>query len=274
MKKITFLAALFVASISFAQITINEVDTDTPGTDTLEFIELLTPNGNELLDGFIIVFFNGGSTDDASYQTVDLSGFTSDDDGLFIIGNSAVANVDIVIGNGILQNGADAIAVYQAAVADFPNGTAPTQANLIDAIVYGTDDVSDDALLGALGETVQYDEDLNANKDNESLQFDANGGYCTSTPTLRAANGCIPLSIEDKYKNTFSMYPNPTNGVFVNILSKVSGEKQVAVYDVLGKQIINTKIIDRLNVSKLSTGIYLVKINQGNTSVTKKLVIK
>jgi len=274
MKKITLLAALLVAFFSFGQITINEVDSDTPGTDNLEFIELLTPNGNVSLDGYIVVFFNGGSTGDLSYQTVDLNGFNSDSDGLFIIGNSAVANVDIVISNGSVQNGADAIVIYQAAAADFPNGTAPTQNNLVDAIVYDTNDVDDDELLAALGKTIQFNEDLNGNKENESLQFDANGGYCTTEPTLRAANSCSDLGTEDKNKITFTMYPNPTNNGFVNILSRISGEKQVSVYDVLGKQVINIKINDRLNVSKLSTGIYLVKINQGNVSVTKKLVIK
>ena len=154
MKKITLLAALLVASFSFAQITINEVDSDTPGnSDLLEFVELLTPNGNVSLDGYIVVFFNGNG--DLSYRTIDLAGFTSDSNGLFIIGNSAVSGVDIVIGNGSLQNGADAVAIYQAAATDFPNGTAPTMTNLIDAIVYDTDDADDQELLAALGETVQ-----------------------------------------------------------------------------------------------------------------------
>ena len=62
---------------------------------------------------------------------------------------------------------------------------------------------------------------------------------------------------------------------FVNIVSKVNGEKQVAVFDVLGKQVINTTLTgERLNIAALTSGVYIVKINQGNASITKKLVVK
>jgi hypothetical protein len=75
----------------------------------------------------------------------------------------------------------------------------------------------------------------------------------------------------------FSVYPNPTNTGSVNIVSASSsnfGNINVAVYDVLGKQVINkTMTSEKLNVSSLNTGVYIMKITQGKATSTKKLVI-
>jgi hypothetical protein len=51
-----------------------------------------------------------------------------------------------------LQNGADAVALYQANAVDFPNGTPVTAVNLIDAIVYDTSDADDPVLLQLLNQ--------------------------------------------------------------------------------------------------------------------------
>ncbi|HBY68279.1 MAG TPA: T9SS C-terminal target domain-containing protein, partial [Flavobacteriaceae bacterium] len=83
------------------------------------------------------------------------------------------------------------------------------------------------------------------------------------------------LGLSNNTENQFSMYPNPASNGYVNIVSKVNGEKQVAVFDVLGKQIINTTLTgERLNIAALTSGVYIVKIKQGNTSITKKLIVK
>ncbi|WP_323787124.1 T9SS type A sorting domain-containing protein [Psychroserpens sp.] len=75
--------------------------------------------------------------------------------------------------------------------------------------------------------------------------------------------------------NGFKVYPNPTSSGFVNILSANSENMSVAVYDILGKQVINETLNNnRLNVSALNTGVYILKVTQNNASVTKKLIIK
>ncbi|MGB1211497.1 MAG: T9SS type A sorting domain-containing protein [Lacinutrix venerupis] len=83
------------------------------------------------------------------------------------------------------------------------------------------------------------------------------------------------LSTQDVEKATFSMFPNPTTNGFVNIKTSNNETTQVAVYDILGKQVINTTLsAERLNVSSLKAGVYAVRLSQGNTVTTKKLVIK
>ncbi len=190
MKKLYFLffAMLIATSATFAQVVINEIDADTPGTDMAEFIELKgTPNAS--LDGYVVVLYNGSN--DLSYAAFDLDGKTLDADGFFIIGNTGIiSGSDIDLGtSNALQNGADAVAVYIGNDTDFPVGTAVTSANLVDALVYGTGDADDAELLAGLGETVQYDESANSASDTESLQLNTAGdAYETKTPTFRAEN--------------------------------------------------------------------------------------
>ncbi|TXE19400.1 T9SS type A sorting domain-containing protein [Psychroserpens burtonensis] len=83
------------------------------------------------------------------------------------------------------------------------------------------------------------------------------------------------LSLDNIQNNTFSVYPNPTSTGFVNVAGTNDDTISVSVYDLLGKQVINeTLTSNRINVSALNAGIYMVKISQNDASITKKLVIK
>ncbi|WP_216833241.1 InlB B-repeat-containing protein [Tenacibaculum finnmarkense] len=170
-------------------IMINEIDVDQKGTDTNEFIELYDGGaGNTSLDNHTIVLFNGGK--DTSYKTIDLTGYKTTADGYFVIGNSTVANVNLVefAKNGI-QNGADAIALYHADASEFHNGTPITTTDLIDAIVYDTNDNDDAGLLTLLNaKQPQVNENAKDDKDRHSLQRIVNGsGGLRNTDTYTQA---------------------------------------------------------------------------------------
>lgn len=169
--------------------TINEIDADNPGTDTAEFIEIYDGGvGNSALDGLKVVLFNGNG--DSAYDTIPLDGYTTDADGFFVIGSADVANVDLIAftSNG-LQNGADAVALY-----DGEAPTLPTTDNLLDAIVYDTADLDDPGLLSALGQTVQYDERANGDSAAHALarDVDGTGTFVAQAPTPGESNA-IPL---------------------------------------------------------------------------------
>ncbi len=181
---------------------INEVDADTPGSDMEEFVEIFDGGaGGRPLDGLVVVFYNGSG--DTSYAAFDLDGFTTDGAGFFVLGNAAVSPDLVFAGNG-LQNGADAVALYVGNDTDFPNGTAVTTVNLVDALVYDTDDADDAGLLVLLNAgQPQVDEDGAGDKDNDSNQRCPNGfggqrntdAYVQAAPTPGALNGCPPLEI-------------------------------------------------------------------------------
>ncbi|WP_299113110.1 endonuclease [uncultured Winogradskyella sp.] len=194
MKRLLILFVLLSCSFGWSQdLIINEFDPDSPSTDTAEFIELKSQTPNFSTDGYILVFFNGSSSGaDSSYMVIDLNGYTTDNNGLLVIGSEGVSPFpQVLISENVIQNGADAVGVYQASVSDFPEGTLATQDNLIDAMVYGTNDSDDTDLLGLMGETIQYnDNGTNANPRSIQRFVDGMGieSFSTATPTPRREN--------------------------------------------------------------------------------------
>jgi len=134
-----------------------------------------------------VVLFNGAG--DISYAAYDLSGKTTDANGLFIIANTAlVIGSDIYMGaSNKLQNGADAVALFTGSAADFPDGTAVTNTNMLSGVVYDTDDGDDTGLLDAIG-GVQYDERENSSSDTQSIQRKEDGTYEVKNITFRDLN--------------------------------------------------------------------------------------
>ena len=190
---ITSIVSLFICQIISGQIVINELDCDTPSIDDKEFLELKSETPNFNLDGYVVVFFNGNptsSTVNKSYLAIDLEGYTTDVNGLLLIGSPSVNPFpQLVIAPNLIQNGADAVAIYQGSSIDFPDGTLATQENLIDALMYDTSDADAVTLMDLLGETIQINENQNGNKDTESIQLNNDGvTYSVKEPTPRQLN--------------------------------------------------------------------------------------
>lgn len=72
-----------------------------------------------------------------------------------------------------------------------------------------------------------------------------------------------------------SLYPNPVSNGKVYITSKNDSDKQIIIFDVLGKKVLQTTISSKeLAVSNLSPGVYIIKINEGEATATRKLIVK
>lgn len=195
------LAVITAFAKADAQIVINELDVDNPSTDTMEFIELKTDNPFESLNGYVMVLFNGSTSSTTgggrTYLAIDLNGLTSDGNGLVVLGNQLVSPVpDRILFNNTFQNGADAVGIYLGTPADFPERTSfATTTNLIDALVYETSDATNTNLLNLLGQTTQYDENENGNRETESLQRLSTGVFVAAPPT--------PFSLNDTGSQSF-----------------------------------------------------------------------
>ena len=217
MSKLTFvgrlvLAVCMLSGLAAAQLpylVINESDCDTPTlpvNDQLEFIELYDIVGGQSVAGYTLVFFNGNG--DISYSAIDLAGST-DVNGFFVIGNPLVTPTPAqTFAPNLLQNGADAVALYFGlgiSAASFPTGTPaatpPAGAILIDAVVYGTSDAPDAGLLAALlpGQP-QIDEGGAGVSDVKSIGRCSDGApnpldvslFQQMSPTPGTFNSCIP----------------------------------------------------------------------------------
>ncbi len=87
-------------------------------------------------------------------------------------------------------------------------------------------------------------------------------------------NKTQPLN-QDTLIEGLSFYPNPVSNGKIYITSKLSLDKEITVFDVLGKKVIQAYINSKeLNVSSLSPGVYIIKIKEGEATATRKLIIK
>jgi hypothetical protein len=269
MKKLYYLLfVLSITSLSFGQtnvgitgnvdgVYINEIHYDDIDADENEFFEVAGPAGTDL-SVYTITLYNGNNSN--SYNTFVLSG-TIDDEG------AGVGAVAIILPSNGMQNGA-------------PDGLALSKSGSTDIqfLTYeGTFTAGDGPASGLLSVDIGVSE-TNGTPEGYSLEYDE------TSMTWQISLDDTPndflqgtLSTNDFNQKSFSVYPNPTNTGSVNVVSASSsnyGNINVAVFDVLGKQVINTMMANEiLDVSSLNTGVYIMKITQGKATSTKKLVI-
>ena len=180
----------FITScFSYSQVVINEIDPDTPSTDQKEFIELKSTTSNFSLNGYVLVFFNASSTSPysgtLSYNAIDLDGYSTDVNGNFLIGNVLLTPTPALsMLDATLQNGPDAIALYQASDTNFPLNTPATATGLVHAIAYSNNGTTQPtALMTILNLTVCVNENATSNAANHSIQRKVDGTYEVKLPT-------------------------------------------------------------------------------------------
>jgi hypothetical protein len=195
MNKIIIILFVFISVFSWSQVlVINELDCDNPSIDTEEFVEIKSQTPNFSTDGYVLVFFNGSTSGgDSSYLTIDLTGFTTDSNGLLVIGSTGVSPYpQLLISLSVIQNGADAVAIYQASPDDFPEETVATITNLIDVLLYDTSDSDDLTLIDIFNDDPNFQDIQQINEgssgNTNSIQRNNDGTYFSGTPTPRQLN--------------------------------------------------------------------------------------
>ncbi len=85
----------------------------------------------------------------------------------------------------------------------------------------------------------------------------------------------LPKPQESTSIEGLSLYPNPVTNGRVYISSKNDLEKEIIVFDILGKKVLQAHLVSKeLNVSELPPGVYIIKISEQNASTTRKLIIR
>lgn len=91
-----------------------------------------------------------------------------------------------------------------------------------------------------------------------------------SAQVSESGNSVKELPIEG-----LSIYPNPASGQKVYIVTSSNKPKVVEIYNVLGKNILSANLTSsELNISALEPGVYIMKIQEGRNSATRKLVVR
>lgn len=71
----------------------------------------------------------------------------------------------------------------------------------------------------------------------------------------------------------FSIYPNPAQNV-IYITTKANLTKEVQIFDLLGKQVVNQNVNGNALPLNLNAGIYMVKVTENGRTTTQKLVVE
>jgi len=232
-----------------------------------EWFEIYNTTGSDIdINGWTISDNGSNSHQIASSLIVPMNGYAvlgNNGD----IGTNGNVSVDYEYSNFTLGNGSDQIILTCS-------GTVIDDVDYDDGTTFPADSPGGSMELSTTKLT-GTDNDLGANWSINTTSQYGLGGNTGDFGTPGAMND-FALSTNDFNKKSFSVYPNPTNTGSVNVVSSQSsnGKLNVAVYDVLGKQVISTKMnSEKLDVSSLNTGVYIMKITQGKAISTKKLVI-
>jgi hypothetical protein len=91
----------------------------------------------------------------------------------------------------------------------------------------------------------------------------------------------LTVSAQDKQSKQeggidgLSFYPNPVSNGKIYITSKSSLDKEITIFDVLGKKVLQVTLNSKeLNIATLSPGVYIIKIHEGDATATRKLIVK
>jgi hypothetical protein len=108
------------------------------------------------------------------------------------------------------------------------------------------------------------------NYDNFKWAFETpcSGGPITSKQLEPVSNSI--------FSEKLNVYPNPTTGHFT-IYNPANNNQYVELYDMTGKLLLVVQNSDRrrsIDISKLSKGIYTLKILENNTVVVKKIILQ
>lgn len=82
------------------------------------------------------------------------------------------------------------------------------------------------------------------------------------------------LTVKQNNITGLEVYPNPVTNGMLYINTAANLEKNVVIYDVLGKQVLSTTTSNAVNVASLKSGVYVLSITEAGKTATSKLVIK
>jgi len=85
-----------------------------------------------------------------------------------------------------------------------------------------------------------------------------------------AGLNCTTAGLEDEHLFAISIYPNPTD----NTLFITGNETPIAlaIFNVLGKEVLSIKNTNNINVQALPSGVYVIRISDGVGQTNRKFI--
>ena len=82
-----------------------------------------------------------------------------------------------------------------------------------------------------------------------------------------------PGSVKQNNIDGLNIFPNPVDEV-LNITSDSTADKNVQLFDLTGKKVLDVTTVSQVNVSTLKAGVYVAKITEAGKTATRKIVVK
>lgn len=221
--------------------------------------------------------------DEVSFKIKDLEGNVLYEDGediepgiLFEYNNDCIscARPNNLRGEYVMQDGSFGAKLYWNLNSD----------NVQKFNIYRSLDNSNYELIAEVNADTQNVEYEYYNEENEigsyyykvMAYYDNSGETCESEPALTEYGDdfvMIDITSLADMMNDVKIYPNPTEGKFYVQADNI---KEISVYNLVGQEIISY-IVDNdnctIDLSNFDEGIYFVKINTSNNSLTKRLIL-
>lgn len=289
MKKIYLFAALLVASISFGQGIITKWDFDTSpfpittsiGTGTLSLIGGVVENTQS---GCSCPYVAGNPTTGKAYttKTYPAQGTNSGTAGIqFSVSTTGQTNINIYVDVYGSSTASKYVQLqYTTNGTDWTNATA--QPTIVPHDGTNSQWVTISASMPVAAENnPNFSFRVVAVFDPSSVtSYSAvkSGSTYAATGALRYDNIIVSNGVlsNNKFDNIagLQVYPNPAKtNLFVT--SNSFAEKQVVLYDVLGKVALKAKVTNQpISVTSLPKGVYIAKITEEGKTATRKVVIE
>ena len=105
--------------------------------------------------------------------------------------------------------------------------------------------------------------------------------WLSDIPMIRMSFDPAVLSVDNVISGEFNVYPNPNNGVFTVELNNIKADDyRISVTNVLGQEVytstkeISTLISEKIDLSDLSKGIYMLEISNSEYITTEKIIVE
>ncbi|MFY0714265.1 T9SS type A sorting domain-containing protein [Seonamhaeicola sp. NFXS20] len=223
------------------------------------------------MQDFDAVIYNSGGAGEKLYFQIVFEGLTEEDEDFALSYFNIIAEPDLFPNPSITSPSNDA---------QYPNGTGSVTIN------YHIDNTADAAEIWANDLKIADLTTLTGNG-SFSLPVSDNMGYDYTIYVLvdgyvvESASRYLqvgdPLSVKNNEIEGFSIYPNPVrNNKFTISSANSNASKEVKLYNILGALVLNKTINNKqsINVSNLTTGVYVLRVTENNKTAARKLIIK
>ncbi len=278
MKKVLLtIPVLLTACFGFAQAPCSDLffSEYIEGSSQNKALEVYNPTSNviNLSNYHIYRYLNGGT---AVNDTLVMAGFLAPGATYNIVNpdtvsppNAALLAVEDTLHTVTFFNGDDALALF--------NGTT-----MIDIIgdVGGADPGAEWAVdTGSTKEnTLVRKANIFVGTTNwvtGATQWDVYGQNDFSHYGSHTMNACSGAGINDEPSFEVTLYPNPTTGPLTFTTDNIDYSLQI--FDLTGKVVMSKTHLSKntqIDMSGLSNGIYMVKLNQGGNQLTRKIILR